>query len=740
MFAALSDTGHVYVFGENSYGQLGLVVETPIGAANKFRTPRMLTPMAELIKVRLIACGLFHSVAVGRARDGGDADDEIYCWGVDPKSFRNKMRAEKASQALARGRSCSGGEESRFLPNDDDSLNWLQSSSKIRKIKRSLRPKRKSAAHDFEEIQFEDIVGDNDKKKATKDEDTEEENIEFTKVVAGQGHTLLLSTRGRVYVFGAGREGQLGLGSGAQNTQNEYVWLDSLTNIVDIAAGAQHSLAIDREQHCWSFGQNSDYALTTTLKGKSGGGAGGLPTSSSSSRRSSLVNSLLQNAKRIPEDQQVAARLMTLQKNVEWYPVEVDFDFHFAPNSLKKYYLMFRPASATKRRSSSLSSKGSIDWPTLKDDVDGDVEEGYIYRQPEVIKQKLIEALVRYRKELDHRALIKRLDHFELPALNAVVHYSNDQLEVAFQYHLRALQGEVQATLMLQSTEQVMLLEDKWRRELATTLLHLLKKCDQLEQQSIVGQLLLHLENFFLAFDQVVAKIPKTGQTLNMSTVVCGLCLETTDLSPYLIFETLAMMNRQQQQQQDQQPATSSCSSISFTNDQMFALFEHLEQSIGQYPTTKLAKLQALANGLADHRVYECLNRSEAGEGSLRDTFQLEQAWRRILSQFVPPSRPDFNNNQNSGNNNNSRRDMIELELPPASGDIDEQVVIIFRCAHHTFLNELRRLVATEALRATPLGQAYQRLIDRDDEPNAAAAGLERHLDCPQCATTASST
>ncbi len=59
----------------------------------------------------------------------------------------------------------------------------------------------------------------------------------------GKEHTLLLSSAGKVYSFGAGSRGQLGIGS-LENQKNPcFVEALQMVEIAEVSAGGWHSLA-----------------------------------------------------------------------------------------------------------------------------------------------------------------------------------------------------------------------------------------------------------------------------------------------------------------------------------------------------------------------------------------------------------------------------------------------------------------------------------------------------------------
>jgi alpha-tubulin suppressor-like RCC1 family protein len=81
----------------------------------------------------------------------------------------------------------------------------------------------------------------------------------IVQVSAGEGHSLCLDNQGKVWVFGYDELGQLGLGDIDVDidTQELPILNPYLTEIVQISAGGQHSLCLDRQGRVWSFGNNN---------------------------------------------------------------------------------------------------------------------------------------------------------------------------------------------------------------------------------------------------------------------------------------------------------------------------------------------------------------------------------------------------------------------------------------------------------------------------------------------------
>ena len=75
-------------------------------------------------------------------------------------------------------------------------------------------------------------------------------------IAAGDYHSLALGSDGRVWGWGRNNRGQLG--DGSQDNRSTPVQLSEPSNIVAIAAGDLHSLALGSNGAVWAWGDNSD--------------------------------------------------------------------------------------------------------------------------------------------------------------------------------------------------------------------------------------------------------------------------------------------------------------------------------------------------------------------------------------------------------------------------------------------------------------------------------------------------
>ena len=79
-------------------------------------------------------------------------------------------------------------------------------------------------------------------------------------IAAGDYHTLAVGENGEVWAWGRNASGQLGVGTGTSGTEasSTPVKVSSmLTDVVAVAAGSEHSLALKRDGTIFGWGHNS---------------------------------------------------------------------------------------------------------------------------------------------------------------------------------------------------------------------------------------------------------------------------------------------------------------------------------------------------------------------------------------------------------------------------------------------------------------------------------------------------
>lgn len=82
------------------------------------------------------------------------------------------------------------------------------------------------------------------------------------KVVSGENHTLFLTNEGKVYAYGQNTNGQCGTGTKVNSVVptlvKDNVGISELSNIIDIAAGNNYSVAVDKDGNLYTWGSNSN--------------------------------------------------------------------------------------------------------------------------------------------------------------------------------------------------------------------------------------------------------------------------------------------------------------------------------------------------------------------------------------------------------------------------------------------------------------------------------------------------
>ncbi|KAK9767938.1 hypothetical protein K7432_001801 [Basidiobolus ranarum] len=176
---ALTSEGVVYSFGNNAFLQLG-------NANDKASTH--VGYLLPLPKVKQISCGLRHSMAVTE-------DGHVYSWGAN-RHGQTGQKWEKTS-----------------------SVNKVEGLSKVKKV------------------------------------------------VCGQYHSVVLTETSQVYVFGLNKHGLLGISPQEINSSFLPVEMifstsrDMESPIVDISSGWNHITVLDQQGHLYTWGRNDHFQL-----------------------------------------------------------------------------------------------------------------------------------------------------------------------------------------------------------------------------------------------------------------------------------------------------------------------------------------------------------------------------------------------------------------------------------------------------------------------------------------------
>ena len=86
--------------------------------------------------------------------------------------------------------------------------------------------------------------------------DTPTSRVRFAQVSAGQSHSLAVGSDGNLYAWGNNQYGQLGDGTTTSRTASTSVAAPAGVKFVQVSAGGSHSMALDRDGNIWTWGYN----------------------------------------------------------------------------------------------------------------------------------------------------------------------------------------------------------------------------------------------------------------------------------------------------------------------------------------------------------------------------------------------------------------------------------------------------------------------------------------------------
>ncbi|XP_071809900.1 uncharacterized protein [Asterias amurensis] len=218
----ISATGQVYVFGAGTFGQLGLGKQVI-----KRNLPTLLDGF-EGDEVTMVACGLFHNIAVT------SNPQKVYMWGKSPLELRQSLQASrKRRTARDSGDSVIVGRRR--------SVTVMETRPDAYDENQYLRP----YAFDFGQIQ-----------------------APIKQLACSLNHNLILTSGGQLYSFGKNDSGQLGLGHRAEQRVPVLVRLSESQSIAAVGAGVEFSVAITTQGQVYSWGspENGQLGIDTSCR------------------------------------------------------------------------------------------------------------------------------------------------------------------------------------------------------------------------------------------------------------------------------------------------------------------------------------------------------------------------------------------------------------------------------------------------------------------------------------------
>ncbi len=237
--------------------------------------------------------------------------------------------------------------------------------------------------------------------------DTSNISDQIIKICAGSMHSLVLTSEGEIYSFGRGIDGQLGHSKVREiKIPSKIVAMNDI-NVVDIAAGSDYSLAVDKSGCIWGWGQNSDSQIG--------------PKSSSFCSNSSIDD---KNKKISIKTNRRFITFVAGGKSIEQLPIRIDVleDNETYCDSLN-YSLDINAMKASTRFS-------------FVNDIHVLTDENSALFDHQI----LASMLAFYKQELDLNSVLNRCQNFKCFQMSAFVCELQKNVSKAFDFQLKALQ------------------------------------------------------------------------------------------------------------------------------------------------------------------------------------------------------------------------------------------------------------------------------------------------------------
>ncbi len=223
----LDDAGNVWTWGDNEMGQLG--DGTTVGQSQ--RKPMEVSKKTGLGKVTQIAAGEKHTVAL-------DDEGNVWTWGYNEMGQLGDGTTEHKSKPVAVSKETGLGKVTQIAAGvyhtvalDDEGNVWTWGSNRNGQL------------------------GDGTTEYKSKPVAVSKETglVKVTQIAAGVYHTVALDDEGNVWTWGDNYFGQLG----DDTRQNEKKpKKTTLEKVKKIAAGYDHTAVIDEEGNVWTWGYN----------------------------------------------------------------------------------------------------------------------------------------------------------------------------------------------------------------------------------------------------------------------------------------------------------------------------------------------------------------------------------------------------------------------------------------------------------------------------------------------------
>lgn len=229
-FVILKEDGSVWSWGDNTFGQLGANSSPPTGTL--IPKPILQENGNRLLNIKVVAAGGYHTVAL-------DNDGKVWSWGSNSfdqlghSPFTTLNENPTVVAGLPKIIAITAG-DNHTLAVDESGQVWAWGRNKYGQIGQdhvtypnSIIPQRV--------LGMTDIVA----------------------VAAGMEHSIALKRDGSVWTWGNNAYGQLGNGETTNINITPRI-VPGLNNIMEIAAGDNHTLALKKDRTTiWAWGSNS---------------------------------------------------------------------------------------------------------------------------------------------------------------------------------------------------------------------------------------------------------------------------------------------------------------------------------------------------------------------------------------------------------------------------------------------------------------------------------------------------
>ncbi len=251
---ALNKQGEVYTWGKNNKGQLGTGNTTTNNKATKLN-------LKNIKKVK----------AKGNTTYAITKEGKVYAWGENYGKTPSLINIEENVIDIG----------NKYYLTAEGKVKKVKDNSEIKIETVTTNPSTDDVGEPFEGIPTINLAEPNLTGLEENSDTTVPVNTEkIVQITEGEDHVLLLGETGKIYSYGQNTNGQLGIGTNENpddvgapfgrlvvKTENGEI----LENIVEISAGNQYSIAVDKQGKIYTWGKNGNKQLGHNNEEENGG-------------------------------------------------------------------------------------------------------------------------------------------------------------------------------------------------------------------------------------------------------------------------------------------------------------------------------------------------------------------------------------------------------------------------------------------------------------------------------------